>query len=133
MSLWIEGDKKKIRDYRDLAERDGLTIKLYSENQGSREGGLKQEAGKGQEETIKCSPELLKMYPTQQEILKMMRKLGQLRAIVMPPELSDLNLKKATYYASLKKLESMGLVRRKVNIPKYVLYELDEKGKKLFE
>ena len=31
MSLFIEGDKKKIRKYRERAERDGLKIRLYSE------------------------------------------------------------------------------------------------------
>lgn len=126
MTLWIEGDKEKIKRYRVRAERDGLTIILYSE-----ESKIMEKIRQENKPEIRGGSEFMGLYPTQQEILKLIKIIGSAKPSTITRELSHGTKTMVSY--NLRQLDSMGYVKKTVLSHKHILYELTEKGNNLFE
>lgn len=133
MSLFVEGNKKKIKQYRDRAERDGLIIRLYSEQVGiprveftsEPENQLKKE-----NEKTDYKAEFLNLDPTAQRILEKIRELGRVRPIALSRALGIAN-GRVLYFA--KQSEAKEYIDIDRVSKKLTYYSLNGKGKELFE
>ncbi|TAL47188.1 hypothetical protein EPN87_03445 [archaeon] len=128
MSLFLEGDKETIKRYRAMAETDGLTIRLYSE-----EGSLPITVGEKVHKSAYKS--IINMNPTRQAILGIINDAGsRVRPSVITRKMAEIDKPitsgRLTYHLTKLVAENFVEVEHVSRAESY--YTITENGQYLF-